>query len=56
MLKEPGADAAPVDAHVKVDWLPGAIFAGFAFRVTARGALTVAVAVAVAEPLVAVIV
>ncbi len=49
-------DAAPVDAHVKVDWLPGAIFAGFAFKVTARGAFTVAVAVAVAEPLVAVIV
>jgi hypothetical protein len=49
-------DTAPVEAHVKVDWLPGAIFAGFAFRVTARGAFTVAVAVAVAVPLVAVIV
>jgi len=49
-------EAAPVEAHVKVDWLPGAIFAGLAFSVTAKGAFTVAVAVAVAEPFVAVIV
>jgi hypothetical protein len=49
-------DTAPCEAHVNVDWLPGAMFAGVAFNVTARGALTVAVAVAVAVPLVAVIV
>jgi hypothetical protein len=56
MVRDPAVPAVPWDTQLKVDWLPGAIFAGVAFNVTARGAFTVAVAVAVAVPLVAVIV
>ena len=47
---------APVEAQVSVDWPPGRTFTGFAVNVTASGAVTVAVAVVVAVPLVAVIV